>query len=55
MNLRININWLPDYNEESLRKKFQELRNSNASQKIINKNPLDCHQDCGNFLLNNQE
>ena len=36
--LRININWLPDYNEETLRKKFQELRNTNASQKIINKN-----------------
>jgi predicted Rossmann fold flavoprotein len=36
--LRININWLPDYNEETLRKKMQELRNTNASQKIINKN-----------------
>jgi len=36
--LRININWLPDYNEETLRKKLQELRNTNASQKIINKN-----------------
>jgi predicted Rossmann fold flavoprotein len=35
--LRININWLPDYNEETLRKKFQELRNTNASQKIISK------------------
>ena len=36
--LGININWLPDYNEETLRKKMQELRNTNASQKIINKN-----------------
>jgi len=36
--LRININWLPKYNEETLRKKIQELRNTNASQKIINKN-----------------
>ena len=36
--LRININWLPDYNEETLRKKFQELRTKNASQKIVNKN-----------------
>jgi predicted Rossmann fold flavoprotein len=34
----ISVNWLPDYNEEILRKKFQELRNTNASQKIINKN-----------------
>ncbi len=34
----ISVNWLPDYNEETLRKRFQELRNTNASQKIINKN-----------------
>ena len=36
----ISVNWLPDYNEETLRKKFQGLRNTNASQKIINKNPF---------------
>jgi predicted Rossmann fold flavoprotein len=36
--LRIIINWLLDYNEESLRKKFGELRTLNASQKVINKN-----------------
>ena len=34
----ISVNWLPDYNEETLRKRFQELRNTNASQKVINKN-----------------
>jgi len=34
----ISVNWLPDYNEETLRKKFQELRNTGASQKINNKN-----------------
>jgi predicted Rossmann fold flavoprotein len=34
----ISVNWLPDHNEETLRKKFQELRTTNASQKIINKN-----------------
>jgi predicted Rossmann fold flavoprotein len=31
--LRININWLPGYNEENLRIRFQELRTTNASQK----------------------
>ncbi|HKC37135.1 MAG TPA: NAD(P)/FAD-dependent oxidoreductase [Chitinophagaceae bacterium] len=36
--LRIIVNWLPTYNEENLRKKFQELRNTNPSQKVINKN-----------------
>ena len=38
--LRIIINWLSGYNEESIRKNFQELRNTNASQKVINKNPF---------------
>jgi len=32
------VNWLPEFNEQSLREKFQGLRNTNASQKIINKN-----------------
>jgi predicted Rossmann fold flavoprotein len=36
----ITINWLPDFNEQSLKEKFNELRNTNASQKIINKNPF---------------
>ena len=34
----ISVNWLPEFNEQSLREKFQGLRNTNASQKIINKN-----------------
>lgn len=38
--LRININWLTDFNEETLRKRFQGLRIENASQKIFNKNPF---------------
>ncbi len=34
----ISVNSLPEFNEQSLREKFQGLRNTNASQKIINKN-----------------
>jgi predicted Rossmann fold flavoprotein len=34
------INWAPKLNEEKLRKIFLELRNNNANQKIINKNPF---------------
>ena len=34
----ISVNWLPEFNEQSLREKFQGLRNTNASQKVINKN-----------------
>ena len=36
--LKIFISWLPDYNDGNLRKKFQELRNNYATQKVINKN-----------------
>ena len=51
----ISVNWLPDFNEQSLKEKFLQLRNTNASQKIIIKILLDCHQDCGNFWQSNQE
>ncbi len=34
----ISVNWLPEFNEQSLKEKFLQLRNTNASQKIINKN-----------------
>ena len=46
----ISMNWLPDYNEETLRKRFQELRNTNASQKIINKNSFGLPSRLWEFL-----
>lgn len=36
----ILVNWLPEYNENSLREKMQQLRFELASQKIINRNPF---------------
>ncbi len=48
--LRIMINWLSDYNEESLRRKFQELRNENASQKVRNKNQFGLPSRLWEFL-----
>jgi len=48
--LRININWMSDYNEETLRKKLQELRNTNASQKVINKNAFGLPSRLWEFL-----
>ena len=48
--LKIIINWLPDHNEEILRKKFQELRNINASQKVINKNSFGLPSRLWEFL-----
>jgi len=46
----ISVNWLPDYNEETLRKRFQELRNKNASKKIINKNSFGLPSRLWEFL-----
>lgn len=46
----IVINWLPEFNEQSLRQKFLELRNTIASQKIINKNPFGLPSRLWEFL-----
>jgi predicted Rossmann fold flavoprotein len=35
---RIHINWLPGFNEQSLKNEFQLFRNSFAGKKIINHN-----------------
>jgi predicted Rossmann fold flavoprotein len=48
--LRIIISWLIDYSEENLRKRFQELRNLNASQKIMNKNSFGLPARLWEFL-----
>lgn len=34
------VNWLPEFNENSLKEKIQQLRFDIASQKIINRNPF---------------
>jgi len=34
----VHINWLPDYNEQTLKAKFQEIRGSSPSKKISNYN-----------------
>ncbi|HEU5167584.1 MAG TPA: NAD(P)/FAD-dependent oxidoreductase [Chitinophagaceae bacterium] len=47
---KILINWLPDYNEGNLRKKFQELRNNNTTQKVINKNSFGLPSRLWEFL-----
>ncbi|MBC7935426.1 MAG: NAD(P)/FAD-dependent oxidoreductase [Rhizobacter sp.] len=36
----IHVNWLPEYNENTLKDKIQQLRFDIASQKIINRNPF---------------
>ncbi|MEO7450222.1 MAG: NAD(P)/FAD-dependent oxidoreductase [Chitinophagaceae bacterium] len=34
------VNWLPKYNEQTMREKFEQLRFDIAAQKLINKNPF---------------
>ena len=48
--LKISINWLPDYNEENLRKEIQSLRKSTASHKLINKNKFGLPARLWEFL-----
>ncbi|GAB2834521.1 BaiN/RdsA family NAD(P)/FAD-dependent oxidoreductase [Ferruginibacter profundus] len=37
---KILVNWIPEFNENTLREKMQQLRFSLATQKIINRNPF---------------
>lgn len=48
---KILVNWLPGFNENSLREKFQQLRFNLASQKIINRNPFTLPARLWEFLL----
>ena len=36
----ILVNWVPKYNEQSLREGWQQIRNEHSAQKIINRNPF---------------
>ena len=39
-NFGLIVNWLPDYNEQTLKDKFQQVRFEIAAQKISNRNPF---------------
>jgi predicted Rossmann fold flavoprotein len=45
------INWVPGNNEQSLREKWQQLRNENSAQKIGNRNPFNLPNRLWNYLL----
>jgi predicted Rossmann fold flavoprotein len=47
----ITVNWLLEFNEESLRKRFQQLRIEMAVQKTGSKNPFALPQRLWEFLL----
>ena len=47
----IVINWTPEYNEQSLKERFSQLRFDLASTKIVNRNPFGLPQRLWEFLL----
>jgi predicted Rossmann fold flavoprotein len=47
----IIINWLPEYNENTLREQFQQLRFELAPQKIMNRNPFNLPQRLWQYLV----
>ena len=47
----ILVNWLPEFNEQSLREKFQQLRFDIANQKLVNKNPFGLPARLWEFLI----
>lgn len=47
----ISINWLPAFNEQQLRERFQQLRFDLAAQKLYHKNPFALPQRFWHFLL----
>ena len=47
----ITVNWLPQYNEQTLREHLQQLRFELAAQKIVNRNPFDLPQRLWQYLL----
>ena len=48
---KISINWIPGFNENTLREKMQELRFDIAAQKIINRNPFSLPARLWEYLL----
>lgn len=46
----IVVNWLPDFNEQSLKKTVLQLRIINATQKIMNRNPFGLPARLWEFL-----
>ncbi len=45
------VNWLPAYNENSLRTEWQQLRDQHAAQKLSNKNPFGLPNRLWLYLL----
>ncbi len=47
----ILVNWLPAFNEQTLKNKFQQVRFNQAAQKIVNRNAFGLPQRLWQYLL----
>ena len=47
----ILVNWLPAFNEQTLKDKFQQVRFEHAAQKIVNRNAFSLPQRLWQYLL----
>ena len=45
------VNWLPSFNEQTLREKWNVIRNEHSLQKIVNRNPFSLPNRLWNYLL----
>ncbi len=50
-NFTIQVNWIPEYNENNLRDKMQKIRFELAAQKIVNRNPFSLPARLWEYLL----
>ena len=48
----ILVNWVPAYNEQTLREQWANIRNDRAAQKIVNRNPFGLPSRLWEYLLN---
>jgi len=48
---KIAVNWIPAFNENTLREKMQQLRFEIATQKIVNRNPFGLPSRLWEYLL----
>ncbi len=51
----ITVNWLPGFNEQSLKERFQALRFDLAAQKLYGKNPLSLPNRLWDYFLQQSE
>ncbi|MFM2327234.1 MAG: hypothetical protein RIR31_1436, partial [Bacteroidota bacterium] len=52
---KITVNWIPEFNENTLREKMQQVRFNMAPQKISNRNPFNLPTRLWEYLMNQSD